>query len=212
MADYAMALACVDEVLGTEGLDHYRQLSDRTATDTLDHPFIAALIRCRYEARGVPAKDILSDMNSKLSALLPPPAGWPKGAQSASGQLTARPGHARCRLDGGQRRRAQPRAHCPVDDHPAAERRRGGGGAEGALCGAGPAYPAVPRGSDMASTCEYESCGDRGSKMQALSAWGGGWLRVLAIKLLPPLPKKVVQKAPARLAPPPPPPFTSGGG
>ena len=88
MADYAMALACVDEVLGTEGLDHYRQLSDRTATDTLDHPFIAALIRCRYQARGVPAKDILSDMNSKLSALLPPPAGWPKGAQSASGQLT----------------------------------------------------------------------------------------------------------------------------
>jgi hypothetical protein len=88
MADYAMALACVDEVLGTQGLDHYRQLSDRTATDTLDHPFIAALIRCRYQARGVPAKDILCDMNSKLSALLPPPAGWPKGAQSASGQLT----------------------------------------------------------------------------------------------------------------------------
>ena len=56
MADYAMALACVDEVLGTEGLDRYRQLSDRTATDTLDHPFIAALIRCRYEARGFPPR------------------------------------------------------------------------------------------------------------------------------------------------------------
>ena len=41
MADYARVLAAVDEIMGTEGLDHYRQLFLKVASDTLDYSLLA---------------------------------------------------------------------------------------------------------------------------------------------------------------------------
>ena len=87
MADFARVLACVDEELGTDGLGRYRLLSKRTAAETLDAPFIAALIVRRYRAMDTTAKDILRDLTPADPGWRAPP-GWPKGAQMVSAQLT----------------------------------------------------------------------------------------------------------------------------
>ena len=48
MADYANVLAAVDQICGTDGLDRYREQAKRVTADTLDNPFIGALIDARY--------------------------------------------------------------------------------------------------------------------------------------------------------------------
>jgi hypothetical protein len=87
MADYAQVLACVDEVLDTKGLDRYRKLVQRIAEDTLDAPFIAALVKHKYTADKLSAKDILIQING-LSPGQSFRKGWPMAAQSVTAQLT----------------------------------------------------------------------------------------------------------------------------
>jgi hypothetical protein len=86
MADFADALACVDEVRKTDGLARYRKLVQRIAEDTLDAPFIAELVKHRYRVETRSAKDILNDIN--LLSVSHFRKGWPLAAQSVTAQLT----------------------------------------------------------------------------------------------------------------------------
>jgi hypothetical protein len=87
MADFAAVLAAVDEVLHTKGLARYRERSKRVAADTLDDPFIAALVE---------KQSTFSDKTSAeiLGALTPDekprdwPKEWPQNARAVTGQLT----------------------------------------------------------------------------------------------------------------------------
>ncbi|WP_370501191.1 toprim domain-containing protein [Mycolicibacterium sp. jd] len=87
MADFAKVLAAVDEVLGTEGLERYRDRAQRAAVDTLDAPLIAELV-----ATGRAFADITG--SALLDALTPKgtdwrrPRGWPKNGRAVTGLLT----------------------------------------------------------------------------------------------------------------------------
>lgn len=87
MADFAKVLAAVDEVLGTEGLERYRDRAQRAAVDTLDAPLIAELV-----AAGKAFADITG--SALLDALTPKgtdwrrPRGWPKNGRAVTGLLT----------------------------------------------------------------------------------------------------------------------------
>lgn len=87
MADYAHVLAAVDAICDTDGLGRYRERTKRAAADTLDHPFISALVARRYNCDGQTSAEVLaalkpSDPNWK------PPRGWPSNARAVTGQLT----------------------------------------------------------------------------------------------------------------------------
>jgi 5S rRNA maturation endonuclease (ribonuclease M5) len=87
MADFAKVLACVDDVLGTAGLQRYRERSQQAAGETLDAPFIAELVTAgtAFEAK----------TSAELLAALTPcdrdwkrPRDWPKNARALTGLLT----------------------------------------------------------------------------------------------------------------------------
>lgn len=87
MADFALVLAAVDQVMGTNGLDRYRDRSRKIAADTLVHPFTAAVVDY-----GAPLVGMTS--NAILAAVKPAdpswkqPRDWPKNARAATQRLT----------------------------------------------------------------------------------------------------------------------------
>jgi hypothetical protein len=87
MSDYAHVLKAVDCILGTNGLARYRERSKKVAADTLDSPFIAAMVE-----HATPFVDKTSgEILATLKPVAPdwkPPRDWPKNARSATGQLT----------------------------------------------------------------------------------------------------------------------------
>ena len=87
MADYARVLTAIDEMLGTEGLDRYREQARRTAADTLDSPFIAALESRRYCCEGRISAAILQDLKPS-DENWKPPKDWPANARAVTAQLT----------------------------------------------------------------------------------------------------------------------------
>jgi hypothetical protein len=93
MADFAKVLACVDEVLGTEGLAHYREQCRRLAADTLDDPFIAEIVRRRYACIDNTSAEILAAIEGAIrsdddSDYWRAPKGWPTSAREVTNQLT----------------------------------------------------------------------------------------------------------------------------
>lgn len=87
MADFALVLAAVDQVMGTNGLERYRDRSRKIAADTLVHPFTSAVL-----AYGAPLVNMTS--NAILAAVKPTdpawkqPRDWPKNARAATQRLT----------------------------------------------------------------------------------------------------------------------------
>lgn len=87
MADFALVLAAVDQVMGTNGLERYRDRARRIAADTLVHPFTSAVL-----AYGAPLVNMTS--NAILAAVKPTdpgwkqPRDWPKNARAATQRLT----------------------------------------------------------------------------------------------------------------------------
>jgi hypothetical protein len=91
MADYARVLAAVDEVLGTEGLAHYREQCKRLAADTLDEAFIAELVNRQYGCTDATSATILNDIGKAVNggdADWRAPRGWPRNAREVTAQLT----------------------------------------------------------------------------------------------------------------------------
>jgi hypothetical protein len=87
MADYANVLAAVDQICGTEGLARYREQAKRVTADTLDHPFINALIDANYSCELRTASMILADFTTDDKNWRPP-KGWPASARAVTSQLT----------------------------------------------------------------------------------------------------------------------------
>jgi hypothetical protein len=87
MADFAAVLAAVDLVLGTRGLARYQERSKRIAADTLDDPFIGALVERRLNVTDKTSAEILAVLKP-TSPDWKPPREWPKNARSVTGQLT----------------------------------------------------------------------------------------------------------------------------
>lgn len=87
MADFAAVLAAVDEILGTAGMERYRERSKRIAADTLDAPFVAELVERRASFTDATSAHLLgalkpADVDWKQ------PRDWPKNARAVTGQLT----------------------------------------------------------------------------------------------------------------------------
>jgi hypothetical protein len=87
MADYAIVLAAVDQINGTDGLTRYREQAKSISADTLDSPFIAAIISARYSCEDSTSKQILAAVTPKDEKWRRP-KGWPGGARAVTGQLT----------------------------------------------------------------------------------------------------------------------------
>jgi hypothetical protein len=87
MADFARVLAAVDEVLGTHGLDRYRDSGRRLAADTLDAPFIAELVTAELSALNATSADILARVRP-ADPDWRAPRGWPRNARAVTTLLT----------------------------------------------------------------------------------------------------------------------------
>lgn len=91
MADYARVLAGVDDVMGTNGLAHYREQCKRLAADTLDDAFIAAIVKHRHCCTDATSAAILADITQVITAAdseWRAPRGWPHNAREVTAQLT----------------------------------------------------------------------------------------------------------------------------
>jgi hypothetical protein len=91
MADYARVLAVVDDVLGTSGLEHYREQCKRLAADTLDDAFIAEIVKHGYGCTDAASADILAEITKAVTASDPDwraPRSWPHSAREVTAQLT----------------------------------------------------------------------------------------------------------------------------
>ncbi|GJO02327.1 hypothetical protein NJB18091_37110 [Mycobacterium marinum] len=86
MADYAHVLAAVDEIGGTNGLEHYRKQAGQVAADTLEHPFIGELINRKYSCTDKTATEILAEITPTAPGYLAAD-GWPKTANNVTGLL-----------------------------------------------------------------------------------------------------------------------------
>jgi hypothetical protein len=133
MADFAKVLACVDEVIGTEGLAHYREQCKRLAADTLEEPFIAEIVSRRYACIDRTSAEILAAIEDEIrddDSDWRAPKGWPPGAREVTNQLTRHAPAMRAQGwtvedDGGQNKRnalrwtfdppAQPEMGCNAD-------------------------------------------------------------------------------------------------
>lgn len=87
MADFAQVLAAVDEIHDTSGLERYRERSKRVAADTLDTPFLAALVDQQLSVENITSAELLAALRPATPDWKPP-SDWPKNARSATGQLT----------------------------------------------------------------------------------------------------------------------------
>jgi hypothetical protein len=85
MADYAKVLACIDEILHTEGLKRYREQATHLVADSLSSdPFIAAMQQRIYSCTNATAATILSDVRP---GQWPPPRDWPKKPRDVTTRL-----------------------------------------------------------------------------------------------------------------------------
>jgi hypothetical protein len=90
MADFGKALAAVDEIHGTDGLERYRERAIHMAADSVAaDPFIATMQEIGYTTRN-PGGDTAAEI---LGAVSPPiglrtPVDWPKKARAVTGRLT----------------------------------------------------------------------------------------------------------------------------
>jgi hypothetical protein len=89
MADYAKTLACVDSILGTDGLDRFTGQADDLAADALTaDPFLAAIAQAL-----TPGQRFHGTSGELLAAVTPsddkwrPPRGWPTNARAATQAL-----------------------------------------------------------------------------------------------------------------------------
>ncbi|WKG08184.1 ATP-binding protein [Nocardia sp. PE-7] len=90
MADYAMILAAVDIVLGTNGITRYADQARTLAVDTLDGvPFLAALRETVTEEEELTAAELLTKVTigAESSPNWRKPIGWPKDARSVTALL-----------------------------------------------------------------------------------------------------------------------------
>jgi hypothetical protein len=87
MADFAQVLAAVDEILETAGLERYRERAKRVAADTLDVPFVAAIVDQKLCVDNRTSAELLALLNSSMGDTKPP-KDWPKNARSVTSQLT----------------------------------------------------------------------------------------------------------------------------
>ena len=88
MADFALVLKAVDEILGTNGLQRYRDRSMRDAAETLDDsPFIAELIKQNYTADELSSAEIRKDVTDNCTQA-PLPRRWPRGSREVTAELT----------------------------------------------------------------------------------------------------------------------------
>jgi hypothetical protein len=91
MADYALLLAGIDEILGTEGFAQYQEQSKRVAADTLDEPFIGEVLAARYSCTDKSAAEILGDIERILRDDADrdwrEPKGWPQSSREVTVQL-----------------------------------------------------------------------------------------------------------------------------
>jgi hypothetical protein len=85
MADYANVLEAVDQICGTDGLARYREQAKHVTADTLDNPFIGAVIDHAYSCEDKTSKEILTDLTPTEHK---PPRDWAKNARAVTGQLT----------------------------------------------------------------------------------------------------------------------------
>lgn len=87
MADFAQVLAAVDKVLGTSGLDRYREQAQQLAADSLNHPFTSLLMSTRHACVRQTATEILD--NLPLPMEWKRPREWPTNGKQVTAQLTA---------------------------------------------------------------------------------------------------------------------------
>ena len=87
MADYAIVLGAVDQILGSAGLDRYRARARKAAGDTLDHPLIAELVARKFTFEAQTSKEILAALTPDISGWKAP-KDWPKSARAVTAQLT----------------------------------------------------------------------------------------------------------------------------
>lgn len=89
MADYALVLAGVDQVLGTSGLARYSDQATIQAADTLaGNPLCAAMVERVTEPFEGTAADLLHVVTPVDSFDWRPPRGWPGNPRAVTGMLT----------------------------------------------------------------------------------------------------------------------------
>ncbi|CAN5802220.1 hypothetical protein BH10ACT9_BH10ACT9_36530 [soil metagenome] len=89
MADFGRVLLAVDKILGTDGMQRYRErLSRAMANSALSSPFIEQLIDEKYDTgkAGLTAGEILNEVNQTRLGLSAP-QGWPKSAKTVTALL-----------------------------------------------------------------------------------------------------------------------------
>jgi hypothetical protein len=85
MADYAKVLACIDEILHTDGLRRYRERARHLVADSLSSdPFIVAVQERNYTCANATAATIL---NSFSAAQVQLPPDWPKNPRAVTTRL-----------------------------------------------------------------------------------------------------------------------------
>ena len=87
MADFAKVVAAVDETLDTKGLAQFRDRQKRSAAETLDAPFIKALVDRNAAFESSTSAEILAAVNPTEPAWKPA-KGWPTAARGVTTQLT----------------------------------------------------------------------------------------------------------------------------
>ncbi|WP_396912474.1 ATP-binding protein [Mycolicibacterium sp.] len=87
MADFALVLAAVDQVMGTNGLDRYRDRSRKIAADTLVHPFTASVVDYGAPLIGKTSSEILTAVKPTDPGWKQP-RDWPRNARAATLRLT----------------------------------------------------------------------------------------------------------------------------
>jgi hypothetical protein len=91
MADFAKVLACIDQLLGTDGLARYLERATRLAADSIaSDSFVSELQRQRYAAEQASAAQILEQVTraAAVTADWRAPRDWPKKARQITGLLT----------------------------------------------------------------------------------------------------------------------------
>jgi hypothetical protein len=84
MADYCEVLAKIDALMGTDGLDNYRQLLAKSGRDGIDgNSFLTAMVETLTGRFVGTAKDLLA----RVTFTGPPPSDWPDRPRAASDLL-----------------------------------------------------------------------------------------------------------------------------
>ena len=86
MADFALILAAIDQLRGTDGLTRFAEQARTMAEDSLSsEPFIAAMDEAQVEFEGT-AAELLTKVTPDLDRWRPP-KGWPKDPRAVTSLL-----------------------------------------------------------------------------------------------------------------------------